>query len=391
MRDGEIVVNATAIGHRVDGIAVYGAHLVKALWRTCADRPLTVVLNEDARRFFPEPEIPAGASIQWVTARMSPSCGTRGNLRRWIFANQLARRHRKALVFGLSQLEAPVIGGRGVVMVHDMIPWLFRDAHPRQYYFYRYYLRRALNHALAIVAPSQATKDDVCRHYGIDASRVHVIPHGSPVPVSTSVTSQRHQDRYILWIGRADPTKNLSALLEAFRAIERHLDVRLVIAGEGAPIDLAATGVEYGWLGRVTLLGTVNEAEKIALLDRASVLVCPSLYEGFGFAPLEAMARGCPVVSAWTGALPEVCGDAAVYVDPRQPAQIAHALTCVLTDPRLAHDLAERGRARTQALTWDASVRAHLAIFDRVGRFERNAQPAPTSTHGGRIEADVLP
>jgi hypothetical protein len=103
MRDRPLVVNATAIGPRVDGIAVYGVNLVKALWRAGGDRPLTVVLNEDARRFFPESEIPAGASIRWVSARMSPSRGTRGNLRRWVFANHLARQYRDALVFGLSQ------------------------------------------------------------------------------------------------------------------------------------------------------------------------------------------------------------------------------------------------------------------------------------------------
>ena len=78
------------------------------------------------------------------------------------------------------------------------------------------------------------------------------------------------------------------------------MDVRLVIAGEGSQVDLTATGVDDGSLDRVTVLGPVSEAEKIALLDRASVLVSPSLYEGFGFAPLEAMARGCPVVTART-------------------------------------------------------------------------------------------
>lgn len=391
MPDRPLIVNATAIGHRVDGIGVYGVNLVKALWCAGGDRPLTVVLNEDARRFFPESEIPVGASIRWVSARMSPSRGTAGNMRRWLFANHLARQHRDALVVGLSQLEAPIAGGRGIVTVHDMIPWLFRGAHPRQYHFYRHYLGRAVHHALAVVTPSQATKDDVCRHYGMESARVHVIRHGCPVPVSGCATSDRHRDRYILWIGRSDPTKNLPALLAAFRMIERQMDVRLVIAGEGSQVDLSATGVDYGSLGRVTVLGPVSEAEKMALLDRASVLVSPSLYEGFGFAPLEAMARGCPVVAARTGALPEVCGDAAVYVDPRQPRLIADALLRVLTNPDLARDLVERGRARASTLTWEASVRAHLAVFDRVARLDLKGRSAPASRRDSRIEMDVLP
>lgn len=386
-----LIVNATAIGHRVDGIAVYGINLVKALWRAEADRPLTVVLNEDARRFFPESEIPAAATIMWVSARMSPSRGTRGNMRRWLFANRLARQHRDAIVFGLSQLEAPIVGGRGVVTVHDMIPWLFRSAHPRQYHFYRHYLGRALNRASAVVTPSQATKDDVCRHYGIANARVHVIRHGSPVPLAASARPDEHRGRYVLWIGRSDRTKNLPAVLEAFRTVERQTDAHLVIAGDGSPVDLRAIGVGDGSLSRVTALGPVTEADKIALLDAASVLVCPSLYEGFGFAPLEAMARGCPVVAAPTGALPEVCGDAAVYVDPRQPRLIADALLRVLARPDLARHLAERGRARTSAFTWDASVRAHVAVFDHVARLDTKGRSTQARSRDGRIEADVVP
>lgn len=385
-----LIVNATAIGHRVDGIAVYGVNLVKALWRARVDRPLTVVLNEDARRFFPDSAIPSGASIRWVSAGMSPARGTAGNMQRWLFANRLAGQRGNALVFGLSQLEAPIVGAGGIVTVHDMIPWLFRSAHPRQYHFYRHYLGRALKHALAIVTPSQATKDDVCRHYGIDGARVHVIRHGSPVPVSECARTDKHRDPYILWIGRADPTKNLPALLEAFRAIERQVNVRLVIAGEGSPIDPTATGVDGPSLGRVTVLGPVSEAHKIALLDRASVLVAPSLYEGFGFAPLEAMARGCPVVAAPTGALPEVCGSAAVYADPRLPEHIAAALLRVLTRPDLARDLVERGRARTSMFTWEASVRAHLSVFTHVAHLDLNGGSAPAGREG-RIEAGALP
>jgi glycosyltransferase involved in cell wall biosynthesis len=385
-----LLVNATAIGRRVDGISVYGVNLVNALLRTEASRPLTVVLNEDARGFFPEGTVPRNVDVKWVSARLSPSAGTSGNVLRSAFANWLAVRHRDALVVGLSQLEAPIAGGRGVVMVHDMIPWLFRDTHPRQYLFYRHYLGRALRHALAVVTPSQATKDDICRVFGLDRNRVHAIHHGSPVPVAPRPRVDRHRDRYILWIGRPDPTKNLAALLSAFRVIERRLDVRLFIAGEGSQIDLSTRGLEFGHLNNVVVLGPVTHEEKIRLLDRASVLVSPSLYEGFGFAPLEAMARGCPVVAARAGALPEVCREAAVYVDPHQPHQIADALIRVLTDRGLASALVERGLARTASLTWEASVSAHLDVFDRAASLDGGRTGSAARRRDGRIEADAL-
>src|SRR5262249_39049959 len=139
-----------------------------------------------------------------------------------------------------------------------------------------------------------------------------------------------------------------------------------------------------------TVLGSISETQKIALLDGAAALVCPSLYEGFGLVPLEAMARGCPVVTSHAGALPEVCGDAAVYADPRQPVQIADALLRVLKDPILSREMTARGLARCSTLTWEASVRAHLAVIDRVARLDPAAQPAPTA-RPERVEADVVP
>lgn len=386
-----LLLNATAIGHRIDGITVYGVNLVKALCRAAPDRDITVVLNDDARALFPSSALPPQVRVRWVSAAVSSAAGTPGNARRWIVANRLAAGAGRALVFGLSQLEAPIVGPRGVVMVHDIIPLLFREAHPRQYYFYRHALGPALRRALAVITPSQATKDDVCRYYGLADHLVHVIRHGSPVPVAEGPRAGAAADRYILWIGRSDPTKNLRALLAAFRLIERQIDIRLIIAGEGSDADRPASRVDCGSLGRVTVLGPVSDAEKIALLDGASVLVSPSLYEGFGFAPLEAMARGCPVIAARSGALPEVCADAAIYADPHQPRQIADALVRVLTRPGLARTLTRRGHERTQALTWDASVRAHLAVFDRASRLDDGRRRAPARAHDGPVGADALP
>lgn len=377
MADRALIVNATAIGRRLNGITVYGIHLLRTLVRAAEGYRLTVVLNEDARHHFGERDIPPETTVRWVTGRMSPDRGTRGNLRRFVFANHLARQHRDALVFGLSQIEAPSVGGRGVVMVHDVIPLLFPDTHPRQHHFYRRYLGRALGRALAVITPSVATKTDLVRYYGVDSGRVHAIPHGCPVSLSAPTSSERSGDRLILWIGQSSPVKNLDALVAAFRMVRRRLPARLVIAGTEAAFD-PRHGVGTGaWGDDVVVLGPVGEAEKVALLDRASVLACPSLYEGFGFAPLEAMARGCPVVAARTGALPEICGDAAVYVNPTEPAGIADALVSVLSSSALRDRLVERGTARARRFSWEASVRSLLAAFElAVPRHAGGCRPA---------------
>ncbi|HET9261540.1 MAG TPA: glycosyltransferase family 1 protein [Vicinamibacterales bacterium] len=390
MPDRPLVVNATAIGRRPDGITTYGVNLLKALGRAGIDRPMTVVLTGDARGYHLEAALPAHATVRWVTGAMSPARGTRGNLRRWLFANRLAWQHREAVVFGLSQIEAPLVGARSVVMVHDLIPWLFRRAHPRQYCFYRHYLGRAVHHAAAVVTPSRATKADVCRHYGVPPGRVHVIQHGSPV--SPRDAPGRHgRGGYILWIGRPEPTKNLTALLDAFQLIQSRTGARLVLAGEGTRAHPSATGLCGEGHGRIRCLGPISEAEKIGLLDGAAVLVCPSLYEGFGFVTLEAMARGCPVVAADTGALPETCGDAALYVDPRQPQAIADALLRVLGCPDVARDLVARGAARVAAFTWQASVRAHVEVFDHVARLSAVGGSGHSRRREVPVEADTVP
>jgi glycosyltransferase involved in cell wall biosynthesis len=120
-------------------------------------------------------------------------------------------------------------------------------------------------------------------------------------------------------------------------------------------------------------------------------LVCPSLYEGFGLVPLEAMARGCPVVTTRLGSLPEVCADAAIYVDPNQPRQIAEALSRVLVRPESTRELVERGRARARAMTWEAAGRAHLALIDRVTRVDVDARSLSAGGHDEPIGVDALP
>jgi glycosyltransferase involved in cell wall biosynthesis len=360
MSISSLVINATAIGAAPDGIGVYGLQLLRALFARPARFPVRVVLNEAARPHFGGQTIPVGITVQWVSGKMSPDRGTRGNLRRWLYANALSLRHRESLLFAISQIEAPLVGGRRCVMVHDTIPLLFPRHHPRQHHFYRRYLGAALARASGIVTPSRATRDEVCRWWRLDRARIRVIRHGSPVPLAGD-GPRPARERIILWIGRGSPIKNLSTLTDAFRTIEHETGARLVLAGAGVSFGQGMTGTSEAG---VTVLGPVTEAEKIALLDRASVLVCPSLHEGFGFPALEAMARGCPVVAARAGGLPEVCGTAATYVDPADPASIAQGIRAVLKDETLRLQLTAEGTRRARSFRWDACLDSHVAAWE---------------------------
>jgi glycosyltransferase involved in cell wall biosynthesis len=352
-----VVINATSIGRMLGGIGVYGVRLIKALAGLETPFRYEVVLNGAARPHFADTPFPETMRVHYVTEALSPDRGSRGHFLRWLYANQLSLRAGRTLIFATSQIEAPLVGPRGVVTVHDTIPLLFEKYHPRQRYFYRHVLGHALRGAAAIVTPSQATKAQLEEQYGLHGDRIRVIPHGMSVGTSARPPATTRREPFILCIGRPNPIKNIGTLLAAHALLRDRLGVSVRFAG-------TATRGTAG--GGIAFLGNVSDEEKLDLLDRASVLVCPSLYEGFGFPPLEAMARGCPVIVSNTGSLPEVCGNAARYVDPRDPFGMAAAIHDVLTDGALRERMIERGFQRVRAFSWAASARQHASVFEEA-------------------------
>jgi glycosyltransferase involved in cell wall biosynthesis len=377
----QVVVNATAIGRRPDGIGVYGVHLVRALVQAAEPRPLTVVLNEAAAGHFGGMQVPRHVELRWIRAAVSPDQGGLGHLARWLFAQLLARRHRGALVVGLSQMEAVLGRARQVVTVHDTIPYDFPRDHPRQHRYFRHVLGHALARAAVVVAPSEATRRRLLARYRLPGDRVRVIPHGVPVPLVERRREAAHRGRFVLWLGRLGPMKNLDTLIEAFQRVHAESGHTLVIAGPGPhPAALARGGGATG----VRCVGPIGEPQKLWLLDHAALLVCPSLDEGFGLPPLEALARGCPVVVSRRGSLPEVCGDAAVYIEPHDTAALGEALVAVLADRELRDRLANHGLARARHYSWELSARAHLAALAHA----LGGQPGPCEAPGRALGAD---
>jgi len=179
------------------------------------------------------------------------------------------------------------------------------------------------------------------------------------------------QDQFVLYAGGVKPHKNLERLIRAFGIVRsRGLDhLKLVLIGDDiskyAALRRAVHDLQLHQY--VRFLGHLPEETLAVMYRLAAVLVFPSLYEGFGLPPLEAMASGTPVVTSNVSSLPEVAGDAAVLVDPYDPEAIADGIYRVLTDERLRRDMVHKGIARAGQFSWEQSVRRVRAIYGEVG------------------------
>jgi glycosyltransferase involved in cell wall biosynthesis len=272
-----------------------------------------------------------------------------------------------------------------VLTVHDLIFALFPEHHlPMNQWFLGQFMPIFVRRADAIVTVSECSKRDLLQLYGTRESKITVIPEGvderfhvDPGPEAVATIRQKYGlvDPFILYVGTIEPRKNLITLLEAFKRLQvTGCNLKLVIAGRAGWLyqpffdRLKALGLG----DTVRLLGYVPDVDLPALYRAAEVFVFPSLYEGFGLPPLEAMACGTPVVCSNASSLPEVVGDAGLLVPPDDVAGLAAAIGRVLTDPALRAELSARGRERAARFTWEEAARRTLEVYRRISREHRD-------------------
>jgi glycosyltransferase involved in cell wall biosynthesis len=271
---------------------------------------------------------------------------------------------------------------RCVVTVHDLGYLYHPQAHTRfQNVYLRWSTRYNARAAARVLADSQATRQDLIRHYRIPPEKIVVVYPGrdetlAPVtdPAALAAVRERYglPSPYLLYVGTLHPRKNLARLVQAFASLPRELvpGLRLVLAGQkGWLYDEILDQVELlGLSDRVVFTGYVPDADLPALLSGALAFVFPSLYEGFGFPLLEAMACGTPVVCSDVSSLPEVAGDAALLVDPLDVEALAGALRRLAVDGDLRRDLVERGFQQAQRFSWRRCAEQTLEVLEQVGR-----------------------
>ena len=270
--------------------------------------------------------------------------------------------------------------------VHDIVPFLVRRdksqstfRHPLDLLFDRMAMS-GLKRVDGLIGDSHFTKKTVAEALGYPADRMFVVPlgvdHGvfRPLPVSEPFCRRYQLDdplRYILYVGSENPRKNLPRLVRAFARLHEALpESRLIKIGSPEYAreaeQLRSQVQDMGLTGFVLFYPHVPDEDLALFYNLADLFVFPSLCEGFGLPPLEAMACGTPVVCSNAASLPEVVGDAAIMVDPYDVEGLAEAMRRVLADAGLREELREKGLARARQFTWERTARETVAVYQQV-------------------------
>jgi glycosyltransferase involved in cell wall biosynthesis len=356
------------------GIGTYVRNLLRHLARIDQATEYIVLCREADREVVSE----LGANYKTVTVR-SPGY----SIREQVTVPLDLRRERVDLFHAPHYVLPALTPCKSVVTIHDCIHLRFPQYLRRMrlgYAYARGSLWVATHRSNRILTVSEASKRDILDYFHVPPSKIDVIYNGIDERFSTpppeddvARVRERYQldDPFILYAGNIKPHKNLERTIEAFHLLRRtgQFDqVKLVIIGdEIAKYAALRHAVHRHKLHKyVRFFGFVPDRTLAILYRLSAVFVFPSLYEGFGLPPLEAMASGTPVITSNVSSLPEVVGDAALLVDPLHPDAIADALRRVLTDAGLRSDLSARGLERARHFSWERSIRRVREIYTEV-------------------------
>jgi len=366
-----IVVNASIVDHVRSGLGVYSVNLIQELQ----------ALHDDLIVYTSCPEIWQTnlANVRKISRDVQPSRGQKGHFRRIIWTQFFLP--LRLLADRASLLLSPLPEGMlfpcvpQVVIIHDVLPLHFPQEYPRQHYYFRYWVPRLLRMSRAIVAVSEHTRRDLMRCYGIEMDRICVIPAGydktqyQPGIEIEEVKRKYGLTSYLLYVGNLLPHKNIRRLLQAFGRIAGRIPFQLIIVGKKDSRYYPALEAEVEALNlqnRVQFLDYVVTAELPSLYAGAEFLIFPSLYEGFGLPPLEAMACGTPVIVSNVSSLPEVVGDAALLINPYDVEEMARAMTRVLSEKGLSESMRRKGLERAKGFSWESAAKNLLHVLDEV-------------------------
>ncbi len=273
--------------------------------------------------------------------------------------------------------------GKFVITIHDLTLLNFKNYRPsaasrllyklKDQVMRNVILKQGVKKASAVIVPTRYVKDDVAKTFKVPKNKIVVTKEAVDMDFSSPAINLEKNGinkPFVLYVGNAYPHKNLERMVLAFgRLITKYLlDYQLVIAGKKDSFhnSLEQAIADANLQDRVVFTGFVSDRELAGLYKNSKLYIFPSLSEGFGLPPLEAMAHGLPVASSNATCLPEVLGDAAVYFDPRSDAEMADAMLSVLSDEKLSNDLIKKGLKQVKKYSWKQTAKETLKIYEKA-------------------------
>lgn len=357
---GKILINLSVVFSQPTGISNYATNLIPYL----KSLQPTLLAAEN----YPDFECYS------IPNNLTPAQGTKGHFSRlWWTQFQLPKIYtnlKSQLLFSPLP-EAPLYNRCPyIVTVHDVIPLRFPKRFSPLTPYHRYYIPEVLKQAEHIICNSATTARDITDFFQIQANKI------TPIPLAYDAnrfqcpknSHTNHNSQYFIYIGRQDPHKNIHRLIAAFAGLRDKKDYQLWIAGstdKRYTPRLQTLARELGVGEQVKFLDYVSAKELPTIINQSIALVFPSLWEGFGFPILEAMACGTPVITSNISSLPEVAGDAAMLIDPYNQDEITAAMQTLASDRQLRSRLSQQGLEQASKFTWEKTGKATAEVLSR--------------------------
>ena len=361
-----IVIIADPIDEQYAGVYYYTKHLIEALIKIDKKNEY-IFIHSRPNDFFTGQKEVIIPNYRWLPGWMT--------LRKFVFISFALRKIKPDVV-----LEPAHIGPfsflwncKKVVTIHDLTPVLFPQYHIKiSSFIHKLFLPIILRNADGILVPSECTKKDIERIY---KPKVPIQVTYEAVTDDFHPSSKKQikeimhkfgiEKSYILSVGTLEPRKNLITLLNAYKFLkEKGYDYQLVIVGKKGWYFKKFLEEIENFGKNIIIAGYISRNELSAFYSGAEVMVFPSLYEGFGLPPLEAMQCGCTVICSNTSSLPEICEEAAIYIDPHKSGKLEKALLRVLTDDNIRAKMRHEGIKQANKFSWEKCAGETLEFFN---------------------------
>lgn len=361
-----IAINATILDNKPTGLGIYTINIIKEISKLINNQDSIIVYTSCPKIFKGYP-----VTIKKVSPLVQPQNGKIGGVMRFLWSQIILplrlKKDKIDLLYSTTHHGLIITPVKQIITIHDILPLKYPKQYRLQYYYFKYILPILIKKSKKIVTVSKNTQKELSSNYHISEGKIDVIYNSFDKEHFYKVKSIDFKEEfgdYLLFIGASFPHKNLERAIRAFISSNIESKYKLIVVGGREDYkNQVIQQFSKKELSNILFINYVSYEKLPILYSNAKALIYPSLYEGFGIPPLEAMACGCPVIASNTSSIPEVCDDAANYFNPENISEISNAIRTVLNDNSLREILIKKGYKRIKHFSWKDSAKKLLDIL----------------------------